>query len=553
MQRRSLFFLFVLVASQTASAVEFQGRVVDRDSRAVLAARVYIEKQGVQAGEPRWYFAKATSLSGSAIAYREQWVPQPLSVEKHTTVSAHPFVAELPAGDYRIRVERGKEYIPAEFSVSIGSNKISKDLPIVRFVNLAAQGWYSGETHVHRRPHELPNVQLAEDLNVTFPVTFWTINSNKAPHLSPSPLRRQGPSPHGDRKDLGADVIFIDRTHVMFPRNTEYEVFNIDQQRHTLGAVFLLNHKSIFTEKMPPVAKIAEKAHAEGALLDLDKHSWPWSMMLVPVAKVDLFELSNNSLWRTEFGFRRSAVPTARQWNVESDAGGMTEYGWIQFGLQNYYTLLNCGFDLKPTAGTASGVHPVPLGFSRVYVHQPKGFTPEGWINGLKQGRSFVTTGPMLLATLDGLLPGETLRRSSNKVKEVSLAGEVTYHKKVDRVEVVGTGFSEVIPVQWRRTATGAWKGTFQWARTFDRTRFVAVRCYQFDKNRRVRFAHTAPWYVRVDDQSIRPFDWEVDYLIQRIETEITRNQQVLPPAAMAEYQQALQIYKEIRSRAISE
>ena len=58
---------------------------------------------------------------------------------------------------------------------------------------------------------------------------------------------------------------------------------------------------------------------------------------------------------------------------VERDARGFTERGWIEFGFQNYYALLDCGFRIRPTAGTASGVHPVPLGFGRVYVHLDPG------------------------------------------------------------------------------------------------------------------------------------------------------------------------------------
>ncbi len=62
-------------------------------------------------------------------------------------------------------------------------------------------------------------------------------------------------------------------------------------------------------------------------------------------------------------------------WNIETDADGFTEWGWIEFGFKTYYALLNCGFKMRPTAGTASGVHPVPLGFGRVYVQLPGGFS----------------------------------------------------------------------------------------------------------------------------------------------------------------------------------
>ncbi len=76
--------------------------------------------------------------------------------------------------------------------------------------------------------------------------------------------------------------------------------------------------------------------------------------------------------------------------NIESepDGGAWTESGWIDYGFKSYYALLNCGFRLRPTAGTASGVHPVPLGFGRVYVHRPQGFTYDGWIKGLDAGET---------------------------------------------------------------------------------------------------------------------------------------------------------------------
>ena len=189
---------------------------------------------------------------------------------------------------------------------------------------------------MHRRLSELPNVMLAEDLNVAFPVTFWTIEAYQRPGLEPSSLRRQGPSPFGPRADRGADVIPIDESHVLFPRNTEYEIFSVDGQRHVQGAVFILNHKSVFDQGMPPVREIAQQAHREGALLDLDKHSWPWSMMLVPVAEVDLFELSNNSVWRTSFGFRNSSRAVCRldgcrnysrrEWPTLDDRMGLAEF-----------------------------------------------------------------------------------------------------------------------------------------------------------------------------------------------------------------------------------
>ena len=78
----------------------------------------------------------------------------------------------------------------------------------------------------------------------------------------------------------------------------------------------------------PPMASIAEQAHAQGALLDLDKHDWPWSMALVPIMEVDLFELSNNHLWRTSFAFKQWSAPKAPYMSFAQDPQSGNEDAW---------------------------------------------------------------------------------------------------------------------------------------------------------------------------------------------------------------------------------
>jgi hypothetical protein len=49
--------------------------------------------------------------------------------------------------------------------------------------------------------------------------------------------------------------------------------------------------------------------------------------------------------------------------------------------------------------------------------------TFDGWLDGLKAGRTFATTGPMLEFTVDEALPGTTLeRREGDRVRVVALA-----------------------------------------------------------------------------------------------------------------------------------
>src|SRR5262245_3406180 len=74
-------------------------RVVDAATNEPLAARVYIRNTS-----GTWHFA--TSIGGTAVRYQKERPGSP-SVEMHTTVSAHPFSAQLGPGTYLVTIERG--------------------------------------------------------------------------------------------------------------------------------------------------------------------------------------------------------------------------------------------------------------------------------------------------------------------------------------------------------------------------------------------------------------------------------------------------------------
>ena len=70
---------------------------------------------------------------------------------------------------------------------------------------------------------------------------------------------------------------------------------------------------------------------------------------------------------------------------------------WTQ---EIYYHLLNAGLRLPPSAGSASGVLPNPVGHNRVYVGLGAGkLSYSAWLEGLRKGHCFVTNGPLLLAS----------------------------------------------------------------------------------------------------------------------------------------------------------
>jgi hypothetical protein len=508
---------------------------MDEASGERLPARVYINGQ-----DGAWHFPTSESQSGSAVVYKKVNAQFPRSVEMHTTVSAHPFTVDLPSGKYTIVVERGKEYFPRVQHVSVEKQPVHVELQLRRWIDMAKRGWFSGDTHVHRTLEELPNVMLAEDVNVTFPLTSWVTTAYTPP----------GAGPRSSQLPPDAKPIAVDATHVIYPRNTEYEIFTVKGKSHTLGAFFVLNHRSVFERGVPPVRPIVEQARREGGLIEFDKHNWPWSMMIVPVMNVDLYELANNHVWRTEFRYKDWPELPPEYMRIEGDKTTYTEAGWIDYGFQNYYALLNCGFRIRPTGGTASGVHPVPLGFGRVYVECPGGFTYDKWLAGLNQGRSFVTTGPMLFLKVNDQPPGHTFKQDDARDRSYRVHGSIASAQPLTKIEIVVNGaiIRTVTPGN-RQTTEGGHENAVDESVPISGTSWIAVRCYEKWTNGRFRYAHSSPVHIDVPGKPSRPRKVEIEYLIRRVEEQIARCKDVLRKEELAEYEQALRVYQEIARR----
>ena len=530
-----LFFLSVIALQAQQKTFLVSGRIVDEATGDPVPARLYIESVSAK-GERSYYHASLASDQGQAVTYEKR--RPPMSVEIHTCLSAHPFQVELPPGNYTLTALRGKEYLPAIRNITVLDEPIEVDLELRRWIRMSEKGWFSGDTHNHRALENMSTILLAEDLNVGLPLTAWVAKFEETPKNSTKVKRAV----------TKGELITIDETHAVWTGNTEYEVTSVAGKRHVFGALFVINHKTPLDLRTVPVRPIAEHARSEGALLELDKHNWPWSMMLVPVAGVDLFELTNNHIWRTDFTFSTFHSGYAYgPMQVEMDnKGGFTERGWIDFGLKNYYALLNCGIRIMPTAGTASGVHPVPLGFGRVYVQTGgKKLNYNKWIAGLKAGNSFVTTGPMVFAEFNGKPPGSQL--TLENPDKVAVTVKVRALNPVSKLELIINGEITVVsPAKSLILSDHTSETHFSISPDISESSWIAVRVFEDTQDNRPRFAHSAPVFVNIPGLPLRPKRAEVEYLLKRSEDEIIRNRGTVSDKALAEFEQAADFYRRL-------
>ncbi|MEL6105901.1 MAG: CehA/McbA family metallohydrolase, partial [Planctomycetota bacterium] len=531
MRRLFVLICFFVGPSWLGADTPLRVRVTDADSGEPIAARLYL-----QSTDGDWHYFESADRDGSAMKYEKQnWINKD-SVEYHTTVSPHDCVAHVPVGGYTLRVERGKSCFPQTRSLRLGEHGLVVTVGLKRWNDPASRGWYSGDTHLHRTINELINVVDAEDLNVALPLINWVT-------LADTP-------PSAGNKNLGEipdELVRVDQAHVIWPRNTEYEIFSVGGKRHTLGALFVLGHRRPLQLGVPPWRPIIRSVQQSDpqAIFDMDKLDWPFAMLLPTIAPHAVYELANNHVWQTEFAFRKwnSFAPPYMRPPFGASEGGHRE--WLDYTMGMYYTLLNCGFELPPSAGTANGVHPVPAGFGRVYVHLPEGFSLDGWMRGLKAGRSFVTTGPMLYATAAGKDPGHRFRTDAAQAFEID--GEVISERPLSYGELLVNGrpITLLRPLN-RKTEEGAFRSEFVVPVPIDRSGWFAIRFWESRPDGQSRFVHSAPWYVTVADEPVKLRREERDYLVSRVTAEIGRSEGTVSNEALNEYRAALAHYESL-------
>lgn len=81
---------------------------------------------------------------------------------------------DLSPGKYTIEIERGPEYVRiAETFNVVDKQDLKLAYDMVRLVDLAAEGWWSGDLHVHRPKEDIELLMRAEDLHVAPVITWW--------------------------------------------------------------------------------------------------------------------------------------------------------------------------------------------------------------------------------------------------------------------------------------------------------------------------------------------------------------------------------------------
>ncbi len=397
---------------------------------------------------------------------------------------------DLLPGEYTWEIERGPEFGRLSGSVTAERGKTTKVVSqLSRLTSMRESGWYSGDLHVHRPVSDVELLMSAEDLDFAPVIGWWNQPAPNARSLSKTDFsmgdgRVYSIGAGEDEREGGALLYF------------------------GLSRALDLTVKS--REFPSPMVFVAQaRQQNPNVWIDIEKPFW-WDVPLwIAIAEPDSIGIAHNHMHR---GGVLGNEAWGRARDLQQYPGPHGNGLWTQ---QIYYHILNCGIRIPPSAGSASGVLPNPVGYNRVYVHLSEmPLTCQSWFSALKEGRCFVTNGPLVRVKSNGQLPGAGIPFEIGK--EVALEVELDSNDPVSQIEVIHNG--NVIK---RVPCSQEPHQTIRTTVMLPEPGWFLVRAVA-DVDHTFRFASTAPWYVPRPDGSPwvsrKSAQFFLDWIDERIE-----------------------------------
>jgi dipeptidyl aminopeptidase/acylaminoacyl peptidase len=340
------------------------------------------------------------------------------------------FTVTLPVGRATLTVVKGFEFLPQEIDATIEPDDVTTvTVELARMTDMAAKGWYSGSTHVHMNyagnlhntlenllmmsaaeDQDIVNEQIANKDNRILDHHVFVPGGGAHPLSTPERVLVVGqeyrPPFYGHVFMFGLD------DHLISPFTTGYEGTGIE---------------SLY----PSNTDMFRKAKAQGAT----------------VGYVHAFGGSRDPL--------EGGLGGAKAFMVDAALGTTDAVEWSGAGRAGFfpvYAVWNNGLRVTAVGGedSISNLHASKLvGSVRTYVHTgDRELTMEAWFDGLRAGHAFVSTGPLVELTVNGMIPGEEVRLSAGG-GTVEIAGRARSITPLDTLLVVWNGeVIEEIPVE---------------------------------------------------------------------------------------------------------
>lgn len=442
---------------QQLEPARIRGRLIDGDLSLPTAARVWVE-----GSDQQYRHAGPFALNRSFTEKPLLLFTVPRTYRVPFFYADGTFEIDVPPGPTIVTLERGFEHLLKKETLDLKSGE-TRDLELAssRFVDLKKEGWISGDTHIHWVTNawnvDLPidylaRVQRAEDLRVVNNLTLLH-RTNVDAFIKPSqapvgPITRLC---DGDyhiemaeeyrNQNLYGHLCFLNLKYLVMPIGTGPQIAGDDSLDYPINKPAIIQARE--------QGAISIEAHGIGA-----NHELPLNAIHALTDSLD------------------------------------------QIDPDDYYRLLNCGFQLPLTNGSD---HPARIaGCARAYVKIDGDFTYEKWIDGIRRGRTFTSSGPLLFLTVNSRQVGDVL--CVGKDEPLAISVKALSRFPIGRLQLLSNG--EVL----KEVETEENVATIELDLTSKQSCWIVARCSRRDQWNAIwqpDVAHTSAIYVHVDNRPV--------------------------------------------------
>lgn len=471
-------------------------RSTDAQTQRPTAARVSVTGPGGQAFAPLGRFVDFPVGINEAVGAglwtggTEKWFPVDGGCE-----------IKLPAGvPLRVRATKGPEYVPLDQEVTLGAGQMAVRLAVTRWIDLPSQGWQSADGRAHfLTPHAARLEAEAEGLELVNLLATEQFVPGQDGKLYPVATNLDAFG--GQSPTLGPVVVNTFNAHP------------------ALGKLALLNsHRPVFpltfgedSDDWSLVDWCRQCHRKKGLVVWCDPFQKLWGEALVALilGEVDAVELDSVPRWQAYYKLLDAGFPVP----VVGASGKQTNR--IPLGAVRTYARfspLPAGerVAVRPGEGQAATAPELTSGESRLAPHPARKASPpsprrgEGneaayaaWIDAVRAGRTYATSGPIVDFTVYGSGPGDTVELPSPGLIGVRAVAESIV--PFDRIELVRN--SDVIATV-AATHSDRYSASIDESFPFAESSWLAARCVgpagSIFYPTAPTFAHTSPAVVRV-------------------------------------------------------
>ena len=381
-------------------------RVIDKVTRQPVACRLHLHGGAGENLPPRGHHRKTNPY------WFEDNYAEFQNGRNAYSYMAGECVVDLPLGNVFAEARRGYETLPFRGQLEVGPDTDSLTLELERGLPWRDDGWVSADTHVHFLSPQTAWLEgAAEDVNVVnLLASQWgEMFSNVGDYDGRTVL---------GAKEFGGSGEFLVKV-------------GSENRQQVLGHISLLGYSG------PLIQPLCSGGPSESAVGDaLEVSMTEWAEQCIRQGGLVVMPHAPDPQ-----GERAANIVAGLVHAIEMCSFNPYDAQVSPVGLADWYRFLNLGYYLPVAGGSDKMAATMLLGGIRTYTQLgQREFDYANWMEAVRSGNTFVTVGPLVQMTVEGLAPGQVLRLpSSGGTVNVSWRVEST-SVPIDQIEVIVGG-----------------------------------------------------------------------------------------------------------------